>query len=158
MCNAFSCLVTKNKKVIWKFAMDSHSDLIMYGNLKDSDDCIKFVRVEIKPENNSYLKPDRWVFKIDSKSVPDWFSPAHKESCMVAFGEWRKHLYKILVRKDVVDPFKLKLVRKVSLKQKLLLKSWASVRGSVGGSVRGSVGGSVWGSVGGSVGGLFGVQ
>lgn len=36
MCKAFSCLVLPDKKVIWKFRVDSHSDLQLEAKLADS--------------------------------------------------------------------------------------------------------------------------
>ena len=156
MCNAFSCIVTKDKKVYWKFAMDSHDEIIKEFKLEDNTDNqeqMQFARVEISPKNNDYLKP-RWQFKIDETITPEWFSPAHKQKCIEAHKEYKKQLYSILIRKKIIHPFKLKIhpfklksVKKVTLKQKLLLKEWDSVRNSVETSVRTSVGSSVGSSV-----------
>ena len=151
MCKAFSCIVDKNKRVYWKLNLDSHDKIISEFKLNEKKDSLSFVRVEVSPKNSSYLKPDKWVFKVDEDSIPDWFSPSHKDVVMREFKVFKRELYKIVVRKPIVHPFHLKAVRRVSLKQKLLLKQWDSVRGSVGGSVGGSVWDSVRGSVGGSV-------
>ena len=153
MCQAFSCIVTKDKKVYWKFAVDSHDEIIKMFNLKDNtanQEQLQFTRVEISPKNKDYLKP-KWQFKIDETITPEWFSPAHKQSCMSAHKEYTKQLYKILIRKPIIHPFKLRTKTKITEKHKLLLKEWASVRASVwasvGDSVRDSVGASVWASV-----------
>ena len=156
MCKAFSCIVDKNKRVYWKLNLDSHDKIISEFKLNEKKDSLSFVRVEVSPKNSSYLKPDKWVFKVDEDSIPDWFSPSHKDVVMREFKVFKRELYKIVVRKPIVHPFHLKAVRRVSLKQKLLLKQWDSVRGSVGDSVRGSVWDSVWDSVGGSVRGYIG--
>jgi hypothetical protein len=151
MCKAFSCIITKNKKCYWKLNLDSHESLIDNFKLKEDDDTYKFVRVEVAPRNNNYLKPDKWVFKIDEENMPDWFSPSHKEIVMKNFRLWKKQLYTILVRKKIVNPFKFRMVKKVSVKHVLLLKDWASIRCSFGHSVMDSVGYSVRDSVGYSV-------
>jgi len=155
MCKAFSCIVDKNKRVYWKLNLDSHDKIISEFKLNEKKDSLSFVRVEVSPKNSSYLKPDKWVFKVDEDSIPDWFSPSHKDVVMREFKVFKRELYKIVVRKPIVHPFHLKAVRRVSLKQKLLLKQWDSVRGSVWGSVWDSVRGSVGGSVRGYIGSFF---
>lgn len=35
MCKAFSCVVTRNKKVYWKLGWDSHNDIMKKFKLKD---------------------------------------------------------------------------------------------------------------------------
>jgi hypothetical protein len=156
MCKAFSCIIDKNKKIYWRLNLDSHDAIIKEYNLDEKKDSVQFVRVEVAPKNGSYLKPDKWVFKIDEESTPDWFSPAHKEACMTAFRVYKKQLYKILVKKEIVHPFNdIKFKGKITLEHKLLLKEWDSVwnsvEDSVKDSVRDSVGDSVWDSVGDSV-------
>jgi len=129
--------------------MDSHDEIIKEFKLEDNTDNqeqMQFARVEISPKNNDYLKP-KWRFKIDETITPEWFSPAHKQKCIEAHKEYKKQLYSILIRKKIIHPFKLKSVKKVTLKQKLLLKEWDSVRNSVETSVRTSVGSSVGSSV-----------
>jgi len=153
MCKAFSCIVDKDKKVFWKLGVDSHSELIDISPYDDSDDCKKFVRIEISPKNNDYINPDKWILKVDESERPRWFSPSHEQCCWDAFKVYEKELYSIVQKgKKIIHPFNdIRMVRKVSVKHKLLLKEWDSVWGSVGGSVMGSVIGSVGCSVGGSV-------
>jgi hypothetical protein len=171
MCNAFSCIITKDKKVFWTLNIDKHDELIVKYKLKDTTsdrETLQFARVEIAPKNNDYLKPNKWVFKIDEHVIPEWFSPAHRQECMKQFRIYKKQLYQIVVKKKSVHPFKdIQFKDKITLEHKLLLQEWDSVwdsvrgsvwdsvrdsvRGSVGGSVKGSIGGSVRGSVRGSV-------
>ena len=157
MCKAFSCIISKRKKVTWKLAVDSHHELIDMAGYNDNDDCKKFVRIEISPKNNDYINPDKWILKVDESERPRWFSPSHEQCCWDAFKLYEKQLYNIVKKgKKIVHPFNdIKMVRKVSVKHKLILKEWDSVWGSVGGSVMGSVigsvGCSVWDSVGVSV-------
>ena len=57
MCNAFSCVVTRQKKVVWKFGTDSHDELLKSAKIPDDSrdpKTITFYRVEISPENNQY--------------------------------------------------------------------------------------------------------
>ena len=152
MCKAFSCIVMKEKKagkiqVFWKMGLDSHESILSEFKISDSKDTTEFVRCEVSPKNENYLNPDKWVFKVDENSIPDWFSPAHKDDVNKIFKTFKKELYKIVIRKQIVHPFKLKMVKRVTLKHKILLKQWDSVCDSVCGSVWDSIRDSVWGSV-----------
>ena len=155
MCNAFSCIIDRKKTVTWKFGTDSHDSLLKIAGIKDDTidpNLIGFCRVEISPKNKDYLTPDKWVFKIDMDVTPAWWTLAHKKACMKAHEEWKDQLYKILVRKAIVHPFKITPPKKITQEHIGLLKEWASVRDSVGYSVRASVGYSVGDSVRDSVG------
>ena len=101
MCKAFSCLVDKNKKVIWRLDIDSHDKLVELAGYKNEHDTTRFVRVEISPRNNNYLQPDKWVFKIDEQNVPDWWSPAHKEKTLHEFRKYKKQLYQIVIKNQL---------------------------------------------------------
>ena len=166
MCNAFSCIIDRKKTVTWKFGTDSHDSLLKIAGIKDDTidpNLIGFCRVEISPKNKDYLTPDKWVFKIDMDVTPAWWTLAHKKACMKAHEEWKDQLYKILVRKAIVHPFKITPPKKITQEHIGLLKEWASVRDSIWDSVRDSVGysvrasvrDSVWDSVGAYTGTLF---
>jgi hypothetical protein len=156
MCKAFSCLVTKSKKVYWKAGVDSHSalnDLFLKkdSELKDDKDppYNTFASVEISPQNKNYLKPNKWVFKVDMERTPEWFSPAHEVLAWEEFKKWKKEVYSHLDLKKLlkpIHPFKIK-PPKITKKHLKILLHWSSVWDSVGGSVRDSVGASVWASV-----------
>jgi len=161
MCKAFSCIIGKDMNLYWKLGIDSHSELIDMSPYSDNMDCKKFVRIEITPDNNDYLFPNKWTLKIDSEKRPRWFSPAHETECMKAQNQWQSQLDKILVHKKIVHPFNDIVPPKCFTKKiKRLLYDWDSVGGSVrdsvgdsvGNSVRDSVWDSVWGSVRDSVG------
>jgi len=133
MCKAFSCIIGKNKTVTWKFAVDSHETLIKEVGYKDTTidpDLIEFCRIEIAPKNGSYLEPDKWVFRIDMDITPAWWTLAHKKACMKAHKEWLAQLDKILVRKPIVHPFKIK-PPEITEEHLALLREWTSVRDSV---------------------------
>jgi len=150
MCKAFSCIVTEDCHAKWKFDMDAHEDIIGAFSLKD--DGHHFARVEIAPANGSYLTPDEWIFKIDEKSKPEWWTPAHEAEARGAWIDWKKRLDKVLIYKPIIHPFRdIKPPGKITKKHLGLLKQWASVGDGVGdsvwASVRDSVGNSVWDGV-----------
>jgi hypothetical protein len=148
MCKAFSCVVGRDKKVTWKFGTDSHEDLIKIAGYKDDTldpEKIEFCRIEISPQNRSYLEPDEWVFKIDMDVTPAWWTLDHKKACEREFKKWKKQLYKILAQKAIIHPFH-DVVPPTGITEEhiTLLREWDSVRGSVGDSV----GSSVWAYIG----------
>ena len=164
MCNAFSCIVLKSRKVIWKLGTDSHDDLLKSAGIADDTKDpkeIKFCRIEISPEDGDYLNSDaKYKFKIDTDIVPVWWEEGHEKAAWLAFQKWKKQLDKILVRKPIIHPFHIDPPTEITEEHIRLLKEWdsvrASVRASVWDSVRASVGASVrasvWDSVGASVG------
>ncbi len=144
MCKAFSCIIGRDKKVIWKFGTDSHETLIKIAGYKDDTidpEKIEFCRIEISPKNGSYLEPDNWVFKIDMDITPAWWSLAHKKACEREHKKWMKQLDKILIRKPIVYPFIFE-PPEITEEHIALLREWASVRASVRASVGDSVGAS----------------
>jgi len=161
MCEAFSCLVTRRKSVIWKAGIDSHDEL--FSKFKEQkrlvDDGItrkNFVQVEITPDEG-YLRPEKgWTFRIDDV-MSNWFTPAHEKACFKTLEEWKKEVYSKINLKEALNPFNpfAKERKRVTKKELLLLKQWASVgysvKASVGysvkASVKASVGYSVWDSV-----------
>jgi hypothetical protein len=158
MCNAFSCIVTRRKKAVWKFGTDSHDELLKIGQINDDTKdpkLIKFCRVEISPKNKNYLNPDKWVFKVDMDFTPAWWTEDHEKAAWVAFQNWSQQLDAVLVRKPIVHPFKIPPPREITDEHIALLREWDSVwdsfRDSDWDSVWDSVGDSVWASVGASV-------
>ena len=155
MCRAFSCIIGRDKKVTWTFGIDSHEDLIKSAGYKDDTldpNKIEFCRIEISPENGSYLEPDEWVFKIDMDVTPAWWSLDHKQACEREFKKWKEQLYKILVQKAIIHPFKdITPPNEITEAHIELLREWDSVWDSVGASVGASVRDSVWDSFGDSV-------
>ena len=140
MCNAFSCIVLKSRKVIWKLGTDSHDDLLKSAGIADDTKDpkeIKFCRVEISPEDGDYLNSDaKYKFKIDTDIVPVWWEEGHEKAAWLAFQKWKKQLDKILVRKPIIHPFHMNPPSEITEEHIRLLKEWASVRASVWDSVR----------------------
>ena len=155
MCNAFSCIVLKSRKVIWKLGTDSHDDLLKSAGIADDTKDpkeIKFCRIEISPEDGDYLNSDaKYKFKIDTDIVPVWWDEGHEKAAWLAFQKWKKQLDKILVRKPIIHPFHIDPPTEITEEHIRLLKEWASVGDSVWASVRASVRDSVGASVGASV-------
>jgi hypothetical protein len=156
MCTAFGCLITKSKKVYWKAGIDSHDELQGLYKHKDKElvDDKKppkntFARIEIIPRNNNYLKPDKWIYRIDEKVRPEWIDKTYEKPCFDAFKKWKKIIYNFNVKEAIkpIHPFKIKPPKKITNKHLKILKRWGLVRDSV----RDSVWGSVWGPVGDSV-------
>ena len=152
MCNAFSCLFMKNGEVYWEFGTDSHEDLIRAAKLMDDGREQTFVRVEITPRNQSYLRPDKWVYRVDQGNRPEWYRAEFaEEECRKAHAEWLKKLRAVLPEQDLVNPFGVPPPNEITPAHLALLREWASVVDSVWASVRDSVGISIWASVGASV-------
>jgi len=129
MCKAFSCIIGRDKKVIWKFGTDSHETLIKIAGYKDDTidpEKIEFCRIEISPKNGSYLEPDNWVFKIDMDITPAWWSLAHKKACEREHKKWMKQLDKILIRKPIVYPLIFE-PPEITEEHIALLREWDSV-------------------------------
>jgi hypothetical protein len=154
MCKAFSCIVLRDRTVLWKFGIESHDKILELNNIPDDEsdaDKVKFCRIEISPNNNNYLNPDKWIFKIDQKPIPTWIEEEHEKVCWKAFRNWKQELDKILIYKPIIHPFKLE-PPEITDKHIALLREWASVRDSVVSSVGHPVEHSVWYSVVSSVG------
>ena len=151
MCKAFSCIIHKNKTVTWKFGIDSHEDLITIVGYKDDKDDPIFARVEISPKNGNYLDPEvPYIFKLDEKRTPSWWSISYENKCWDAQEQWLKKLNCILIRKQIIHPFQI-IPPEITEEHIQLLKDWDSVwdsvRASVWASVWASVRASVWASV-----------
>ena len=153
MCQAFSCVITKEGSVYWKAGVDSHEDIIDLFKKKDkllTDNKLPadFCRVEIIPENYDYLNKDgKWIFRLDDK--PDWWNIQYEKLCWNALSIWKKRIYSsfnYLEAKNPVHPFNIE-PPKITEEILELLKIWDSVGDSVGDSVWTSVWDSVWDSV-----------
>ena len=163
MCKAFSCIITRNRKVCWKLGIDSHEDIIDKFKLDRENKKRNQCAIEIVPKNNNYVEPDEWIFKFDD-NCPDWWKVSHEKACWSAHKEWNTQLRKKLhinKLKNLIHPFNdIPMVKKPTKQHIKLLKQWdsvgasvmASVWDSVGASVGASVMASVWDSVGASVG------
>jgi len=152
MCQAFSGLLDRERGVLWKMGVDSHSELVDEFKLRDNTDRkdgMTFARFEITPVNKDYLYPDKWTFTLDERIKPTWWNEGCEMLCWEAHKEWERELDKVLVRKPMVHPLTGRTPpERITKKHLSILKQWDSVWDSVWASV----GNSVWDSVGDSVG------
>ena len=148
MCKAFSALVLKSGEVKWAMGIDSHSSLQEKFGLREigvvADPAeITIAKIEITPHNGDYLHPTKWTFKLDESVAPSWWTPLDEKAAWKAHSHWKRQLSRVIVRKAIVQPFKLKPPKRITKKQIDALKQWASVWASV----RDSLWDSVWDSV-----------
>jgi hypothetical protein len=98
MCQFFSCVITKPKKVFYSEVSDSHEDIIKENNLDDSENGKLrelFCRIEVLPPNGDVFADfSLWKLIVDEKKKPSWFTDKHENACMI-------------VAKKVVDKFVL---------------------------------------------------
>ena len=160
MCRAFSCLVTKSKKVYWQAGMDNHSDIhdkFVKKGKELKDDKLPphntFARIEVVPKNGNYLKPDKWELFIDERVRPKFLTKSHESACLKEFKKWEKKVYKFNQKEALnpIHPFKIKPPKNITKRHLKLLLQWNSVGDSVWNSIRDSIGDSIGDSVGDSV-------
>ena len=146
MCKAFSCIILRNKKAYWKLGLDSHNDLTDKFKLKDDKN---YCPIEITPNNNNYIDPDKWTLEFDDV-CPDWWKQSHEQSAWSAHKQWLKELNSKIHRtriKNIILPFNLPMVKKVNKSQIRLLKEWNSVSNLVWNLVWNSVWNSIRDSI-----------
>ena len=139
MCNAFSCIVKNNGDVLWEFGLDSHTDLMERFGIADiaiaDTSLLQFAKLEITPDNGNYLKPDKWTLHIDEEIKPEWFTVEDEKAAFAAHKKWLHQLQKVLVVKEIINPFLIKPPKRITDQHLGLLKVWASVWDSVKDSV-----------------------
>ena len=72
MCNFLSALVVRNGDVLTHPMLDSHSDLVRYFQLPDTDAHINhFAKVELVPVD--WADASTWKWRIDEPTLPMWW-------------------------------------------------------------------------------------
>ena len=103
MCNAFSCIATKNHQILRHKnpRIHSHELQIKFNKLKELKHEVHapFVRVEITPENDKYnTNPDSWNIKVDEISIPSWYEDDESTFEKLALDScktwWKDHVDK----------------------------------------------------------------
>jgi hypothetical protein len=107
MCNYWSCILTRDGRVLWSPETSSHEDIIRTNNLEDNK--LKdrdFVRLEIAPKIIWSKKKADWKFKVDEeKTLPKWYSDAPKKWEALVWREWRSAMKQTLwkLNLDVIE-------------------------------------------------------
>lgn len=99
MCSFFSCIVTKEGKVVWDVEKDSHDDLLIMAGIADKTadpDKMRFARVEITPPNGDVFEKDikKWTLKVDQTITPHWFTEHTEKLC---FGALKECLAEVII-------------------------------------------------------------
>ena len=111
MCNFWSCILTREGKVLWSEATSSHETIIQENDLKDNKlQDRDFVRLEVHPKTRMDLfskDKGKWEFKIDEAvTLPEWFvlEQSHWEELVWISWEqaMKKSLWKLSL-KPVLD-------------------------------------------------------
>ena len=94
MCNFWSCIITRDGKVISNKNNSSHDTLIEKGKLKD-DKLIDrdFVRIEVTPIDIVNKPRDRsaWKLKVDEqKTLPGWYTEKQAANEELIWKAWEK--------------------------------------------------------------------
>lgn len=82
MCKYFSCIVTRDLKILWEPGTNSHEEIIKKHGLKDDKlEDRDFVRIELTPngdaEKSGIFTRERkdWEHKVDEKgTLPAWYT------------------------------------------------------------------------------------
>ena len=79
MCNFLSVLVLKNGDVLHHPMLDSHSDLVAYFDLPDTNAHIHhFAKAELTPVD--WLDPATWLWHIDEETRPTWLDDVEQQA------------------------------------------------------------------------------
>ena len=94
MCKFFSCLVTKDLKVLWNKDIASHEDLVRKFNIKDDKlENREFVRIEISQKDTKIFTKNTsdWQFNVDEKgTLPAWFNKDKKFLETECWNAWKQ--------------------------------------------------------------------
>ena len=94
MCNFWSCILTRDGKVLWTKDSSSHDALIKQNKLNDSKlEDRDFVRLEITPPNNDVMNKKRgdWKYKVDEEeTLPDWYQNNTMAQEYLVWAEWAR--------------------------------------------------------------------
>ena len=93
MCNFWSAILTRDRKVLWDRDITSHGYLIRKFKLADDKLADRdFVRIEITPNPGKLAskKKSDWTLKIDEPStLPDWYANDTRGNDKLIWAEWK---------------------------------------------------------------------
>ena len=73
MCSFLSVLILKNGDIRHHPMLDSHSDLVTYFKLPDTDHFIRhFAKAELTP--GDWLDVATWTWRVDEETIPAWLT------------------------------------------------------------------------------------
>ena len=105
MCRYFSCILTKDKKVIWDKRTISHEKLI--ENAKLIDDRLvnrNFIRMEIIPKDEKNITRNKkdWKLVVDENdTIPEWYQGNKEKLDKLCWNAWKKSIeINLLVKKE----------------------------------------------------------
>jgi len=98
MCNFWSCIITKDMKVLWDRDITSHEELVKKYSLKDDKlENREFVRLEIKPTDIRSKRKSDWMFKVDEEgTMPSWYSGARRHCEALVWRTWQEAMKQTL--------------------------------------------------------------
>ena len=76
MCQFFSLLILRGGGIRHHWNIDSHSDLVAYYGLRDTDAFLRhFAKAELTPPSNQadYFDFAQWQWRLDEPTRPAWF-------------------------------------------------------------------------------------
>lgn len=99
MCNFYSAILHRDGTVYDLPNSQAHQKIIEQYNekIKDSEDTLKWVRIEITPNNNPFDEPNdtNCTYRIDQATIPTWYEldlVRYKELAYNAYKNWIKKL------------------------------------------------------------------
>ena len=144
MCNFWSCIITRNRKVFWDKDSNSHEDHIRSAGLKDDKvEDREFVRIEVTPKKPEALfvkAKTHWELTVDEEgTLPKWYTKNKALMEDLVWREWRKAMQETLWKLDLTAAKKtiaeVKAIDYFSLKGKPK-KSWEMFYGKDWGAAR----------------------
>jgi hypothetical protein len=118
----FNCVVLRDKQVRWSHGIRPHNKSLK-GIPDDTldPDKYKFCKITIT-HSGSIFDPGPGRFTIAQDVTPRWWTLGHKQAAEAAHGEWLADLG--VIRKDIVDPFKISPPGEITPDHLRLLKRW----------------------------------
>ena len=103
MCNFFSGILKKDGTILYSKTSDNHHAIMDDHKLKDEDDTKKWLRFEIRQEENDKKNKDlkTWEIQIDSPTTPDWYLRNKSKYDEKMFEALKERLDKIISRFDI---------------------------------------------------------
>ena len=84
MCNFFSCIITEHD-LLAAYGVDGHSDLLTLYGINDDSAHPNFVKVEFTPPEPFTLDFEKWSYKLDQDSAPDWYNEDTARKRVIAY-------------------------------------------------------------------------